>query len=468
MKRAGFVSPRGIVEGEMRIAVEGCCHGELDKIYAALAHLEKVENVKVDLLICCGDFQAVRDARDLECMSVPDKYKTLGTFHRYFRGERRAPVPTLFIGGNHEASNYLWELYYGGFVAPDVYYLGHSGVVRFGNLRVGGLSGIFKGNDYRRGHYERPPYKRGGEVKSAYHVRQFDVDKLRSVREPIDVFLSHDWPRGISRYGDQADLIRKKRFLADELRDNSLGSPPAEELLHALKPRYWFSAHLHVKFAAMVRHGDGSATRFLALDKCLPRRDFMQIVDVPDRDPTGGFALDREWLSILRCEHGRHSVTRHPAPPRPDPTAFKSRLAEHRAWVDGNVGESQLAPPGFETQPAPPGDEDGAGEKTSGAAPNPSARNPQTVRLMEMLELDFKLDLDPGGGGGGGGNRGGWGDFPPPPPPPAPAGGGGVASGGDWTVEGGEVSDPEGGAVQAGPAAGEGRAAAAAAAAAAA
>ena len=185
-----------IVGGEMRIAVEGCCHGELDKIYAALAHLEKVENVKVDLLICCGDFQAVRDARDLECMSIPDKYKTLGTFHRYFSGERRAPVPTLFIGGNHEASNYLWELYYGGFVAPDVYYLGHSGVVRFGNLRVGGLSGIFKGNDYRRGHYERPPYKRGGEVKSAYHVRQFDVDKLRSVREPIDVFLSHDWPRG--------------------------------------------------------------------------------------------------------------------------------------------------------------------------------------------------------------------------------------------------------------------------------
>jgi lariat debranching enzyme len=25
-----------------------------------------------------------------------------------------APYPTLFIGGNHEACNYLWELYYGG------------------------------------------------------------------------------------------------------------------------------------------------------------------------------------------------------------------------------------------------------------------------------------------------------------------------------------------------------------------
>ena len=71
-------------------------------------------------------------------MSVPNKYKQLGTFHKYYSGETRAPYPTLFIGGNHEASNYLWELYYGGFVCPNVYYLGHSGVVNFGDLRVGG------------------------------------------------------------------------------------------------------------------------------------------------------------------------------------------------------------------------------------------------------------------------------------------------------------------------------------------
>lgn len=41
----------------IQVAIEGCCHGELDNIYATLAHLEKVEGKKVDLLICCGDFQ---------------------------------------------------------------------------------------------------------------------------------------------------------------------------------------------------------------------------------------------------------------------------------------------------------------------------------------------------------------------------------------------------------------------------
>lgn len=31
---------------------------------------------------------------------------------------------TVFIGGNHEASNHLQELPYGGWVAPNIYYLG--------------------------------------------------------------------------------------------------------------------------------------------------------------------------------------------------------------------------------------------------------------------------------------------------------------------------------------------------------
>lgn len=43
---------------------------------------------------------------------------------RYYSGEKKAPVLTIFIGGNHEASNHLQELPYGGWVAPNIYYLG--------------------------------------------------------------------------------------------------------------------------------------------------------------------------------------------------------------------------------------------------------------------------------------------------------------------------------------------------------
>ena len=387
----------------MKIAVEGCCHGELDKIYAAMRHLEQREGIKIDLLICCGDFQAVRNIDDLECMSVPNKYKQLGTFHKYYSGETTAPYPTLFIGGNHEASNYLWELYYGGFVCPNVYYLGHSGVINFGDLRVGGLSGIYKSGDYKRGQHERPPY-RDGQVKSAYHVREFDVKKLKSVTEPLDVFLSHDWPRNVARYGDVQSLTRKKPFLKSEIEDSSLGSPPAEDLLQTLQPTYWFSAHLHVKFAALVDHGNGRNTKFLALDKCLPKRDFMQIIDLPDKSANDGFWLDPEWLGILKANHCYHPIveTRN-ANARVADAADREK---HRLWVDARLREksdekNKNRHPPFPfaptANPHAPSDRRRPGQ---GDAPCVVPRNPQTVSLMDLLDLEFKLDSNPRGNGG--------------------------------------------------------------------
>lgn len=66
----------------MKIAVEGCCHGELDKIYETIGYLEKKESIKVDLLLCCGDFQAVRNEGDMNCMAVPLKYRMMQTFYK--------------------------------------------------------------------------------------------------------------------------------------------------------------------------------------------------------------------------------------------------------------------------------------------------------------------------------------------------------------------------------------------------
>lgn len=74
------------------------------------------------------------------------------------------------------------------------------------------------------------------------------------IRMPMDVFMTHDWPRGIYHYGSTDELLRKKRFLREEVESGTLGSPAAAELLHHLQPSYWFSAHLHVKFAALMQH----------------------------------------------------------------------------------------------------------------------------------------------------------------------------------------------------------------------
>jgi lariat debranching enzyme len=46
--------------GKMKIAIEGCCHGDLNIIYETIKYAEKLNDFKVDLLICCGDFESIR------------------------------------------------------------------------------------------------------------------------------------------------------------------------------------------------------------------------------------------------------------------------------------------------------------------------------------------------------------------------------------------------------------------------
>lgn len=66
----------------MKIAVEGCAHGELEKIYETIEALEAENNLKVDLLICCGDFQSTRNMGDLKTMAVSQKYQNMCSFYK--------------------------------------------------------------------------------------------------------------------------------------------------------------------------------------------------------------------------------------------------------------------------------------------------------------------------------------------------------------------------------------------------
>jgi lariat debranching enzyme len=314
------------------IAVQGCCHGELNKIYDECRRLEMERSITIDLLICCGDFQALRCPADFSQIAMPAKYVALGDFPSYHNGSRVAPIPTLFIGGNHEASHLLWQEYYGGYIAPNIYYLGHSGVVEFRGLTIAGLSGIYKSGDYQRA-YQLPPYD-AYSVKGAYHVREFEIEKLRlcgevlaqgppvlgnevtegagpaangpsptapitAVTSPgplVDIFLSHDWPSSITDYGDQKGLFAIKPFLEEDVRHGQLGNPQTMKLLRLFKPQFWFAAHYHCRFEAAVHHLEGGEpTQFLALDKCVTRRtgkdqglSFIEIVNIVPKSQLGG------------------------------------------------------------------------------------------------------------------------------------------------------------------------------------
>ncbi|XP_010250324.1 PREDICTED: lariat debranching enzyme isoform X2 [Nelumbo nucifera] len=368
----------------MKIAVEGCMHGDLDNVYSTLLHLEKVENTKIDLLICCGDFQAVRNETDLESLNVKAKYRSMNSFWKYYSGEEVAPFPTIFIGGNHEASNYLWELYYGGWAAPNIFFLGFAGVIKFGNIRIGGLSGIYNARHYNLGHYERPPYNEN-DIRSIYHVREYDVYKLMQVEEPIDIFLSHDWPVGITDYGNWKELVRFKPFFEKEIEERTLGSKAAADLLDKLKPPYWFSAHLHCKFAALVQHGeDGPVTKFLALDKCLPGRKFLQVVEIESKPGPYEIQYDEEWLAITKNFNCIFPLTRRLV----HLGNLQVNLQDYRQWVRDKIKTRGAKPFDF-TRTLPIYDPSCPG--SNGSIPG-HQRNPQTESLLKFLELPYVLD----------------------------------------------------------------------------
>ncbi|XP_013785231.1 lariat debranching enzyme B-like [Limulus polyphemus] len=321
----------------MKIAVEGCAHGELDKIYETISYIEQQNGIKVDLLIICGDFQAVRNRSDLECMAVPPCYRKLNTFYKYYSGEKKAPLLTIFVGGNHEASNYLSELPYGGWVCPNIYYMGFAGVVNFGGLRIAGLSGIYKGADYLKVYVVF--FRTSGIIFCSLNICLYEVseksgtsgtstnitecvpqltlsikNQFGDLKEPIDIFISHDWPRGVYNYGNKERLLKVKRHFREEMEQNKLGSRPSEELLLKLQPRYWFAAHLHCRFAAIIPHesNDGGTkkfTKFLALDKCLPKRNFLQILDMGETIQPLEILYDKEWLSVLHSTNGLLGLT---------------------------------------------------------------------------------------------------------------------------------------------------------------
>lgn len=208
-------------------------------------------------------------------MSVPQSYRQLGDFPAYYSGEKVAPYPTIFVHGNHEASSHLWELYYGGWVAPNIYYMGMANVLRFGPLRIAGMSGIWKGYDYRKPHTERLPFSED-DIKKFYHVREIDVRKLLQIREPVDIGLSHDWPRGIENHGRKNELFKQKPDFKQESKNGLLGNPAATYVMDRLRPSYWFAAHLHCKFAAIKEYEPPEQETYIDIEGVPGPIDYLQ------------------------------------------------------------------------------------------------------------------------------------------------------------------------------------------------
>lgn len=212
------------------------------------------------------------------------------------------------------------------------------------------------------------------------------------------MFLSHDWPQHIEQHGDFNALMKIKPFWKDDIAHGNFGSPPLMGLLQTLRPPWWFAAHMHVRFKAVVEHPpppiltvdnpeeiaidfdddlevtpiprsnpdeimlddeevdvvappplppptQAQTTTFLALDKCLPKRKFLEVVDIdtpelliPGQEPV--FTYDLEWLAINRAFASWFSQTKHQRS-FPGEGDARKMVAKEMEWVKKNIGDKK-------------------------------------------------------------------------------------------------------------------------------
>lgn len=302
-----------------KICISGCCHGALDKIYN---NIEK----DTDFLIITGDFQALRNHQDLNTMSVPEKYRQMGDFHHYYNGDKIAPLLTILIGGNHECLSYFTELRYGGWLAPNIYYLGEFGSIWYKGLRITGISGVYNERSFRESLSDSTidqfplPYD-SKSLKSVYHIRAKQYIKMLLIGHS-HIAISHDWPRNVWDHG-RKNPFKKKPWLEADRKISKLGNPLMENALNLNRPSYWFSLHLHMDLEARVTHSSENSskndseisldmddcedskqefieptmTMFLALGKAVPGQKFIKHLSI-DSENSGPLSYDSRAAAI--------------------------------------------------------------------------------------------------------------------------------------------------------------------------
>ena len=245
------------------IVFVGDVHGNHDRMVEEVRTWERAAERSTDLIVSVGDFQALRDEHDMRCMTCPTKHMHLGDFPAYHRGERRFPATVLFIGGNHEAYNWLDQMPAGGPVGPDCQYIGRVGVVERFGLRIGGLTGIYSAEAFVSGRqsvdYDNPRVieNRRRKKRSTYYERR-EVETL-AASGPIDVLVTHEWPEGLARLATPGTTDGRP----------GAGIGVLRALLQTLKPRWLFCGHMHWSFSGEIHWPDGKSTTFACLGHIL-------------------------------------------------------------------------------------------------------------------------------------------------------------------------------------------------------
>ncbi|KAH6575393.1 hypothetical protein BASA62_001913 [Batrachochytrium salamandrivorans] len=292
--------------------------------YSLRLDTSRTHNDSIDLLIICGDFQAMRNTADLASLACPDKYKHMGTFYQYYSGAK-----------DRSCSHTVSHLH-----------------VKF--------AALFEHQD---------PAIVLPAVSIAAPTELGDM--LSKVKNPDEINID-----------DDDDDDEDDECLDTDSNDQDSAPTP---IVAASKP------------VSTLPILTPTSTKFLALDKCLPGRDFLQIVDVPT-DPESTtplkFYYDEEWLAIVRATHTFFTDS-HTQTPLPSDSDVELHIQRELGWIRETLLRSPRVDPkvGY---PIP--------DNFSQTAPvyDPSAPNRgrtdevylnrQTVEFCNMLQIPNRIN----------------------------------------------------------------------------
>ena len=118
------------------------------------------------------------------------------SFQRTLFAKRTVGLMSKFYRSDHRLNRF-----HGGWLAPNMYFLGFAGCVQVNGIRIAGASGIYNERNYTYGdcfssqtrysffnwkqlglvgHFERIPFD-DNSMRSIYHTREFDIFRLSQV-----------------------------------------------------------------------------------------------------------------------------------------------------------------------------------------------------------------------------------------------------------------------------------------------
>ncbi|KAL6935198.1 uncharacterized protein HGUI_03075 [Hanseniaspora guilliermondii] len=339
------------------MAVNGCLHGKFEQLLSVL------EPSQTELLLLLGDLQLLSKKQDLSSCSIPYKYTYGGDvdkitdFKKIMTDDSNKLTQDLHqiglvlgIGGNHENMGLLELLPFGGFILPNFYYMGFCNVIKYKGLKICGISGIVNGLNFLKERefgfsqekgLEQTQWWRLNKV-SSYHVRFFDVLPLLLYEEnDIDFVMTHDWPQNVFHNEDphiESQLLKIKPFFRDDINSGKLGSTIYDKIMDTLRPEIWFSAHLHINYETSIEYENGDFTKFIALDKLVPRRltDGVKQFEFPGEDSNEdvgncGIELDENFIRIQKwCYINKETILKEISTLQSDPSKLDKVLTNIR------------------------------------------------------------------------------------------------------------------------------------------